>query len=357
MKRCDLKLYRGYANKKELVVFGHIVKKYPSGDRKYTRSGFRYARTIIELFSIKTIPFLKVYLKVGDMKAEATAEADGYFRFQVPLPEGMPSGWHTFEVSVDDEVGGKKYQATSTEEFFLPFKSSYGLISDIDDTFLVSHSRRSFRKLFVLLSKNVQARKPFDDVVKHYQLLSFASRIHPHKDNNIFFYVSSSEWNLYDMIVRFAELNGLPKAVLKLKKLKSGLDDFVMTGAGSHLHKLRKIHNIINFYPELQFILLGDDSQKDPAIYEEICRTFPTNIRAVYIRQTRKRAQPEATLFLNNIQQMGIDTCYFAHSNKAIIHSLEQGIVIQTPAEPLTDVIPKEIIDNPAVKDPQQLKE
>ncbi|NIJ53318.1 App1 family protein [Dyadobacter arcticus] len=343
MKRCALKLYRGYANKKELVVFGHIVKKYPSGDRKYTRSGFRYARTIIELFSVKTIPFLKVTLRVGNLVAETTAEEDGYFRFQVSFAESMPSGWHTYEVTIDDEIEGRKYQTSSTEEFFLPYKTSYGLISDIDDTFLVSHSRRSFKKLFVLLSKNVQARKPFDDVVNHYKLLSFASRTHPQKESNIFFYVSSSEWNLYDMIVRFAELNGLPKAVLKLKKIKSGLDDFVMTGGGSHLHKLRKIHNIINFYPELQFILLGDDSQKDPEIYEEVCRTFHSNIRAVYIRQTRTRSQPMTTALMKIIQESGIDTCYFAHSNKAIMHSLEHGIVFQAPADLPPEILPENL--------------
>ncbi|MCF0064975.1 App1 family protein [Dyadobacter chenwenxiniae] len=338
MKRCDIKLYRGYANKKELVVFGHIIKKYPSGDRKYTRTGFRYARTIIELFSVKPIPFLKVVLQVGNITAETTAEEDGYFRFQVPLTEPMPSGWHPYSVTVDDEWNEKRYQGSAQEEFFLPYQSSYGIISDIDDTFLISHSRRSFRKLFVLLSKNVQARKPFDDVVKHYQLLSFASRKHPQKDSNIFFYVSSSEWNLYDMIVRFAELNGLPKAVLKLRTIKSGLDDFVTTGGGSHDHKLRKIHNIINFYPELQFILLGDDSQKDPEIYEEICRQFSANIRAVYIRQTRKRAKALTVTNLKNIQELGIDVCYFVHSNKAIIHSLETGLVFQPPIETLPPI-------------------
>ena len=334
MERCEIKLYRGYANKKELVVFGHVVKKYPSGDHKYTRKGFRYARTIIQLFSIKTIPYLPVTLRVGSVTATTTAEQDGYFRFQVPLPEELSGGWHEYEVGIEAVVDEKKYSAVSKEEFFIPFKSSYGIISDIDDTFLVSHSRKSFQKLFVLLARNVQARKPFDDVVKHYQLLSFASRVHPQEQSNIFFYVSSSEWNLYDMIVRFAELNGLPKAVLKLKKIKSGLDDFVMTGSGSHDHKLRKIHNIIEFYPELQFILLGDDSQKDPEIYEQICKQFTKNIRAVYIRQTRTRAKAETTQFLKNIENLGIDICYFAHSNKAIIHSLDHGIVFQNAVEP-----------------------
>ena len=333
MKRCDLKLYRGYANKKELVVFGHVVEKYPEGDHKYTRTGFRYARTIIELFSLKTIPNLRVVLRVGSIVTETRAEEDGYFRFQIPFSEPMEGGWHPYEVSVDDEIEGDQYKVTEHEEFFIPYESSYGIISDIDDTFLVSHSRRSLKKLFVLLAKNVQARKPFDDVVKHYQLLSLASRTNPKQQNNIFFYVSSSEWNLYDMIVRFAELNGLPKAILKLKKIKSGLDDFIMTGAGSHGHKFRKIENIVEFYPELQFILLGDDSQKDPEIYEEICSSYAPNIRAVYIRQTRKRSKSEVTLLLKKIQERGIDTCYFAHSNKAIIHSIETEIIFKQPTE------------------------
>lgn len=333
MERCEIKLYRGYANKNELVVFGHVVHSYPSGDHKYTRKGFRYARTIIQLFSIKSIPHIPVVLRIGSLTTQVTAEDDGYFRFQVPLPEEMAGGWHPYEVTVDTIQGGKSYQTKSQEEFFVPYPSSYGIISDIDDTFLISHSRKSFRKLFVLLARNVQARKPFDDVVRHYQLLSFASRTHPHKQSNIFFYVSSSEWNLYDMIVRFAELNGLPKAVLKLKKIKSGLDDFVMTGSGTHDHKLRKIHNIIEFYPELQFILLGDDSQKDPEIYEQICTQFTKNIRAVYIRQTRTRTKLETVQHLKNMESIGIDTCYFAHSNKAIIHSLDHGLVFQAPTE------------------------
>lgn len=331
MNRCDLKLYRGYANKNELVVFGHIVEKYPSGDHKYTRKGFRYARTILQLFSVKTVPHLRVVLRVGNLTAETRAEADGYFRFQIPFKEPLQGGWHPYEVDVNDEVNGRKLFITKQEEFFLPYESSYGIISDIDDTFLISHSRRSFKKLFVLLSRNVQARKPFVDVVRHYQLLSLAGDKIPQNNANIFFYVSSSEWNLYDMIVRFAELNGLPKAVLKLKKIKSGLDDFVMTGGGSHDHKLNKIQNIIDFYPELRFILLGDDSQQDPEIYEEICNMFPTNVKAVYLRQTRARTKLSAELCLQRIREMDIDTCYFAHSNKAIAHSVDTGIVVIPP--------------------------
>jgi phosphatidate phosphatase APP1 len=331
MKHCDIKLYRGYANQNKLVVFGHVIEKYPDGKNQYTRKGFRYARTIIKLFSIKTIPNVQVTLKIGNSSFTTNAQEDGYFRFSVSLPSTFEPGWHKYQVNLNEIIENKHFNVTKEEEFFLPYRSSYGIISDIDDTFLISHSRKSFKKLFVLLSKNIQARKPFQDVVKHYQLLSYASPVHPHIKENIFFYVSSSEWNLYDMIVRFSELNGLPKAILKLKKIKSGVDDFIMTGSGNHQHKFEKIFNIINFYPELQFILLGDDSQKDPEIYQQIGKKFPGKIKAVYIRQTRSRKKSVTTNILKEMQESKIETCYFDHSNKAVIHSLEQGIVFQTP--------------------------
>ncbi|WP_025763891.1 App1 family protein [Dyadobacter tibetensis] len=329
----DIKLYRGYGNNADLVVFGHVVNKYPHGDNQYTNKGFRYARTILKLFSIKTIPFVTVCLKVENQEYTTQTQADGYFRFHVKLPKPLPHGWNRYEILLKDPAQPELPPVRRQEEFFIPYPSSYGIISDIDDTFLISHSRKSFKKLFLLLSKNVQARKPFKDVVQHYQLLSFASRQHPHLDNNIFFYVSSSEWNLYDMIVRFADLNGLPKAVLKLKQIKTGIDDFINTGGGNHSHKTEKIYNIIQFYPDLQFILLGDDSQKDPEIYEEICLKFPKNIKVIYIRQTRRYRKKIVIDRLKKIQSMGIQTCYFDQSSKAIIHSLEEGLVFRSPAD------------------------
>ena len=93
--------------------------------------------------------------------------------------------------------------------------------------------------------------------------------------SNSFFYVSSSEWNLYDFIVQFTKLQNLPKAVIKLKDIKTGISDFLTTGGGNHDHKFVKIKDIISFYPKQQYVLLGDDSQHDAYIYERICKIFP----------------------------------------------------------------------------------
>ncbi|HEV7349799.1 App1 family protein [Telluribacter sp.] len=331
MRQCELKLYRGYANNNELVVFGHAFRKYPSANDLYDRKGFKYINSILQLFTIKTIANARVVLHFGDFKVETKTLNDGFFEFNLPLDHPLSCGWHNYEVRLEDTVEGDCISFSRKGELLVPYEGAYTIISDIDDTFLISYSGHLLKKLYVMLTKNVESRLPFEDVVKHYRLLSFAGRGQNENDteSNTFFYVSSSEWNLYEFITRFTNFNGLPKAVLKLKSIKSGLGDFLMTGGGSHEHKERKIRNIIKFYPHLKFILLGDDSQRDPHIYEVICKSFPLSVRAVYIRQTESTEKREARRLLDNMTGLGVDICYFRHSSEAILHSVKSGIITQ----------------------------
>ncbi len=340
MSLCYLQLYRGYANHDELIVSGHVFSKYPTSQSLYNREGFRNLTSIFQLFSIKTISNIKIVFRMGDICSVTRTLKDGYFRFSIPLKEALPSGWHTYSVTVDDTIDHHNYHLTREGEVLVPYTGAYSVISDIDDTFLVSYSRRFFKKIYVLLSKNVESRQPFEGVVKHYRLLSFAGKgSGVLQEENTFFYVSSSEWNLYQYILRFTQFYGLPKAVFKLKKIKNGIADFLRTGRGSHYHKQDKISHIIEFYPHLKFILMGDDSQQDPVIYERICKLFPENIRAVYIRKTRKNHSAAVQKIVDNIQSMGVDTCYFLHSREAIEHSVLSGIIT---SEQLADFEAKE---------------
>ncbi|WP_373512110.1 App1 family protein [Persicitalea sp.] len=327
MKSHELKLYRGYANDQEVVVQGHVFRKYPSSKNLYDRQGFRYIKSVMQLFTVKTVPNAKVIFQFNGMKAETRTLFDGYFRFAIPLTEKLESGWHPFTVTLDDQIDGQVVNLTRKDELLVPNKGGYTFISDIDDTFLMSYSGQVLKKLYVMLTRNVEARKPFEDVRKHYQLLSLAGRKAGGDEKNTFFYVSSSEWNLYVYINRFIERQDLPKAVLKLKKIKTSLFDFFSTGGGSHQHKQNKIEHIITFYPLHTFVLLGDDSQRDPYIYENIVKIYPKNILAIYIRQTEKSKKSAVKEVIANIEELGVNTCYFEHSSEAISHSVRAGII------------------------------
>lgn len=320
--KLDLKLYRGYVNGSQLVVFGHVFESWAPDKYRTDRRGIKHAFSIIHMFRIKPLQNIEVKLEFKNLTVTTKTLEDGYFRFNVPFEEKLESGWHTYCVSCKiGEIG-----IIETGELLKPFQSKFGIISDIDDTFLISYSSSFFRKLYVMLSKNINKRKIFDDVVDHYRHLSIAGQDSKAASNS-FFYVSSSEWNLFGFINDFAELHSLPKAVIKLKKIKSGITDFLFTGKGSHDHKFEKIKDIISFYPNLQYVLLGDDSQKDAFIYERICKIYPKNIKVVYLRQTGRNKKENVKAILKNVETLNVDTCYFSKSDKAIAHSRKIGII------------------------------
>ena len=318
-----LKLYRGYANEQELIVMGHVFRPTNKEDYNFQKKNFNNATSVIRMFRIGTQANADVYLHLNEQKIHTKTLSDGYFKFCIPLTKQTESGWIDYKVSIlykDKEI-------IETASFIKPHDGNFGFISDIDDTFLVSHTRNPLKKLYILLFKNVYDRKVFKDVAAHYQALSTAGR-NDKCEQNAFFYVSSSEWNLYRFITKFAEINQLPRAVLLLKDIKTSLTDLFITGRGDHNHKFEKIKHILEFYPNLQYTLLGDDSQHDPYLYENICKIFPVNIKAVYIRQTGKSKKEKAEIVLKNLESLNIKICYFKNSSEAIAHSKSIGLIM-----------------------------
>ncbi len=317
-----LKLYRGYANEHELIVMGHVFKPSTKEEYDFQKKKFKNARSIIRMYQTKTQANADVYLERSGRIIHTKTLDDGYFKFCIPIKEILGYGWLDYRVHILHE--GKKIEVKDT--YIRPFDGNLAFISDIDDTFLVSHTRNPLKKLYILLFKNVNTREVFEGVVPHYQALSTARRNNK-DEKNAFFYVSSSEWNLYRFIVDFTELNDLPRAVLLLKDIKTSLMDLFITGRGDHNHKFEKIRHILEFYPNLCYTLLGDDSQEDPYLYEAICKIFPETVLAVYIRQTGKSKKVKTQNALQNISTLGVETCYFRDSHEAIEHSKRIGLI------------------------------
>lgn len=318
--KLKLKVYRGFASDQKLHVSGHVFKKKDPSSFNLERGRLRNAYSMWRTFTIKTIPEVQVTLNFKGFKLDAKTNVNGYFEFKSDHNLSLSAGWHEFRVDI---VKGEERISAKGE--LLKATAGYGIISDIDDTFLVSHSSSIFKKIYILLTKNINRRKFFHGVVKHYQELARIDD--PKTQPALFFYVSSSEWNLYNFIEKFTMLHGFPKAVLFLKTIKSGIFDLLASGGGSHQHKHERIDYILNFYPERQFILLGDDSQQDPVIYNDIAKLYPKQLLAVYIRQLNRLPKLNVKELLEEVNHIGIPVCYFKDSDTAIKHSKKHGLV------------------------------
>lgn len=316
-----IKLYRGYANEQELIVMGHVFLPTRKVEYDFQDKNFKNASSIIGMYRMKTWSNADIYLSHNQKIIHTRTLKDGYFKFCIPLGQEH-YGWIDYEVSLN--YNGETIAAK--ESYIRPKIDHLGIISDIDDTFLVSYTLNPLRKMYHLLFRNVNRRKIFEDVTAHYQALSQSGR-NTNEELNVFFYVSSSEWNLYRFIVKFTEIHQLPKAVLLLKDIKTSLTNFFWTGRGGHNHKFEKIKHILEFYPNLKYVLIGDDSQEDPYLYEAISKIFPLTIQAIYIRQTAKHKKRKVLKTLQNLESLSVEVCYFKKSKEAIAHSKKIGLI------------------------------
>ena len=318
-----VKIYNGYGNKNKIVIFGHVLKVSPMPRKSYRHNWITNTFSIIRLFMVKVFPNTTISLIWHEKTYHTHTEKDGFFVFEILGENNVAPGWHTIIVQLHDP----KYLHDNIKghgSFYIPFASQHGFISDIDDTFLISHSAKIRRRLYVLFTKNARTRRTFEGVINHYQALSSFGQVG--KNSNPFFYVSSSEWNLYDFIVEFARFNNLPKGVFLLSQMKK-LKDFWKSGTNNHSTKFMRIVRIVESYPNLKFVLLGDDSQQDPIIYSSIVKHFPEKIMAVYIRRIRKTNYEKVKIIINEMQSYGVQCCYFEHSAEAMIHSKSIGLV------------------------------
>lgn len=318
-----IKVYHGYGYGNQLVIYGHVFKLSPKPRKKYRKSFLRNTWALLRLFMVK--PFSKVSLELQwrDRTYYSKTGIDGFFKFDWKDESDVQQGWN--EVIVKAKVDNVVV-ATSKGHVFIPYTTQYGFISDIDDTFLISHSSNLRKRLFVLFTQNARTRKPFEGVVKHYQLLAQSNTTG--EAPNPFFFVSSSEWNLYEYILEFTRVHEIPKGIFLLNQLKL-FSQLLKTGQNHHQTKFTRIARILESYPHQRFVLLGDSSQQDPYIYEAIVSHFPKRIHAVYIRDVYAKNQHKAADVLQKIESKGIPCCFFQHSSEAILHSKKIGLIAQ----------------------------
>jgi phosphatidate phosphatase APP1 len=317
-----VKVYNGYGHKNNIILYGHVLQGKHTKENKYSNNPLINAHHLLRIFMVKPRSGCILEMQWGDQIFTTISESDGFFKFEWQSKTEVNYGWHAVDVHLLSRNGEIVTKAKG--KFFIPNSTQYAFISDIDDTLLISHSSSSLKKLRLLFIRNPRSRKPFEDGVKFYHLLSLA-----HSDPfipNPFFYVSSSEWNLYEYLTEFFLHNGFPEGVLILNKIKRFYQLF-KTGKSNHQLKFHRISRILDLFPKQNFILLGDNSQRDPELYKALANQYPDQIHAIYIRKIRHRTINSTKRILDSISNKNIHVCLFANNAEAILHSKQIGLI------------------------------
>ncbi len=316
--------YRGFGTAEILMLRGRVLEDKQIGSPKYEDSWWRNLRNMYHRFDSDEIPGVRVRATYCGQIQEAKTNEEGYFEvaFQPRTPPDPDSLWHDVRVELAEEVvPGQTNVAASGQVLVPPADSRFGIISDMDDTVLQSHATNLWRMTKLTFLRNARTRMPFEGVGAFYRALT---RGPAGENQNPIFYVSSSAWNIYDLLVDFLELNDIPLGPLLLRDLGLGKNALKQMG---HVHKLEKIERILGTYPDLPFVLIGDSGQDDPKIYRQAVLDFPGRIAAVYIRDIVAHHREGVEQIAEEIRAHGVDMLLVADTVAAAVHAAEKGFI------------------------------
>lgn len=336
--------YMSYGSADCLTLRGRVLKDEGFQPPDSSHSGLRNLVELYKRLGSDEVPGATLRASFGGIEQTIVTDDSGYFHAAFRLPQALASsGWHAVRLTLQDPAPRAGAPAEAEARVLVPPASArFGVISDIDDTVLWSNVTSKLRMLKMLAMSNAHTRKPFKGVTAFYRAL------HDGPDGgagNPLFYVSSSPWHLYTPLVDFLESQSLPLGPLLLKEL--GVRS--LFGAGSHMdHKLTHIRQIVETYPQLPFVLIGDSGQQDPEIYREVVRRYPERIRAIYIRSVDPNpARIEAIDRLAaEVRSSGAQLVLAPDSEFAAAHAAGEGLIA---AAAVADVRADKRGDQPAI--------
>ncbi|MFC0360144.1 App1 family protein [Kytococcus schroeteri] len=210
-----------------------------------------------------------VKVTLGAATIMARADRGGYVE-QVVGGHGLPPGTHrvTFECP-----GG----ATAEADVHIADPAArIGLVSDIDDTVISTHLPRPLIAAWNTFVLTEQARTVVPGMADAYRAVLSA---HPGAP---VFYLSTGAWNTQPFLHRFLRRHDFPAGALLLT-------DWGPTNTGwfrsGREHKTRHLQRLAREFPDVRWVLVGDDGQHDPAIYDEFADAHPGHVAAIAIRQ------------------------------------------------------------------------
>jgi phosphatidate phosphatase APP1 len=95
-------------------------------------------------------------------------------------------------------------------------------------------------------------------------------------------YLSTGAWNVAPTLTRFLSRNLYPAGALLLTDWGPTADRWFRSGRE---HKRIMLERLAEEFPQIKWLLFGDDGQHDEAIYGNFLSQHPENVAAVCIRQ------------------------------------------------------------------------
>ena len=279
MKKLHIQVYTSFVTRTHLYVKGRILKDSPLLIKSTHGIISSLIYIIFRAFS-REIKFLPVECKVGGTSYDVVTDNEGYFEIYENIEkeniENQKVIGDVLEISAKYKRRSNKIDVHIDD---LTSNVPVGIISDIDDTIMVT-GVKSFFKIKVILNTlflNPFRRKPIEAAADAFHFLS-----NHVEGKGPVIYLSNSPWNMYSYLKTFLEYNKFPEGTIILRDMGWQL---LKSKSIIQRNKFIEVEKILIAFSDTNFILIGDTGELDFDIYHQLEQKFPERIKQVILNK------------------------------------------------------------------------
>ena len=309
--------FGGIGSERSARILGRVLMARGDDGRSWlqTRRGWR------QFFNAQ-VPRQPVLITVGNARRLAFADRGGFVDMTV-LGHGLEPGWHDATIQVLhagdvralglSEDTAAKLATTLRTATPLPAPASamyerprkgriragrptcvrvrivsdrehFGVVSDIDDTVMVSMLPRLITAAKHAFLDRVSSREAVPGMANLLTTLTTSSATSegvPEGTHSPIMYLSTGAWNVVPTVRSFLERSGYPAGGFLMTDFGPSNTGWFRSGPE---HKRRELRRLARMFPHVRWLLVGDDGQHDPEIYAEFAREFPQCVAGIAIR-------------------------------------------------------------------------
>ncbi|MCQ9367664.1 DUF2183 domain-containing protein [Brevibacterium sp. 50QC2O2] len=256
--------YDSYGSESSMRVLARMVLTkdgQPAADREASIRGWR---------SFVNVPLAEetAWVRVNGVEHMVTSDRGGVI--DAVIPGDFRPGHIDFQMWTE---GSKIDTATAT---IVGSEQRFGIVSDVDDTVMVTHLPRPMLAAWNSFILSEHARSAVAGMSVLYDRLIYM------RPNSPMFYLSTGAWNVAPTLKRFLSRNLYPAGPLLLTDW--GPTNTRMFRSGVE-HKRNSLERLAREFPHMKWLLVGDNGQHDEEIYAEFAENHPQNVAAVAIRE------------------------------------------------------------------------
>ncbi|WP_394552131.1 App1 family protein [Agromyces sp. MMS24-JH15] len=261
--------YTGYGSTEWVRIFCRVLLTRPkpaaNGHGRPTRPPVIRGWRSFTSIPVGDVP---VVIEIAGQRIEVLADRGGVVDTRVPV--ALEPGWHTATLTT---AGAVPVEAPIT---VVAPEMRFGIISDVDDTVMVTALPRPLVAAWNTFVLDEHARIPTPGMAVLYERLV---RSHPGVP---VIYLSTGAWNVAPTLTRFLSRNLYPAGPLLLTDWGPTHDRLFRSGRE---HKDENLRRLAGEFPDVRWLLIGDDGQSDEEHYARFAAEFPDHVAAVAIRR------------------------------------------------------------------------